>query len=111
MGCCDKTKSTVRRVAKKAANIVKGNIRAMRAVKYEFTDDRVRECQNCEQNYWIGRSLWCRLCKCYIPAKARVEDEQCPLGKWDRKGTDNGNENVGLRQRRRRLAGGGELVG
>ena len=28
------------------------------------------------------RNLFCRLCKCFVPAKARVADEKCPLGKW-----------------------------
>ena len=28
------------------------------------------------------RNLFCRLCKCFIPAKARVEKEKCPLDKW-----------------------------
>ncbi len=28
--------------------------------------------------------LFCRLCKCFIPGKARVEDMKCPLGKWQR---------------------------
>jgi len=29
------------------------------------------------------RNLFCRLCKCYVPAKARVENEKCPLGRWE----------------------------
>lgn len=86
MGCCDKNK--IIRTLRKAGNIIKGNVRALRGVKYEWTDDRIRICQKCEKNYWIGKSLWCSLCKCLIPAKARVEDEQCPLGKWDRKDTE-----------------------
>ena len=28
------------------------------------------------------KRLYCRLCKCYIPAKAPVEDERCLKGKW-----------------------------
>ena len=71
MGCCPKSK-----------HIVQGFVRVARGVKYEFTDDRVRACQKCEKNYWIARSLWCSICKCFIPAKARVKDEKCPLGKW-----------------------------
>ena len=73
---------------KKAKNIVQGF--ATLAVdkitgvdKYEFTDVRVRICQNCDSNYWIGNSLWCSKCKCYIPAKARVPDEKCHLRKWE----------------------------
>jgi hypothetical protein len=66
----------------KAKNIVLGNVRLLRGEKYEFTDDRVRTCQHCESNYWIARSLWCKICKCFVPAKARVKEENCPLGKW-----------------------------
>ena len=32
------------------------------------------------------RRIFCRHCKCYLPAKARLEDQTCPLGKWDFKG-------------------------
>jgi hypothetical protein len=28
------------------------------------------------------RNLFCRICKCLIEAKARADDETCPLGKW-----------------------------
>lgn len=31
-----------------------------------------------------GRSLFCRLCKCWIPAKAYSKDEQCPKDKWSK---------------------------
>jgi len=78
MGCCDKT----RRFGTKIAHIVQGNARWALGIKYEFTDDRVRICQRCEDNYWIGRSLWCSICKCHVPAKARIKEENCPLGKW-----------------------------
>ena len=30
------------------------------------------------------RRLYCRICKCFIPGKARVENENCPLGKWEK---------------------------
>ena len=80
MSCCDKK-------IKKAVNIVRGNINVIRGKKYEFTDGRVRICQKCEKNYWVGRTLWCSICKCFIPAKARVKEEKCPLDKWE---SDNG---------------------
>lgn len=28
------------------------------------------------------RNIFCQICKCFIPAKARVKDEKCPLKKW-----------------------------
>lgn len=76
MACCGKIK-----------NIAKGYTRLATDTvgiteKYEFTDDRVRICQKCDKNYWVGKTLWCSICKCFIPAKARVKDEKCKLGKW-----------------------------
>ena len=74
---------------KKAKNIVKGFTtlavdKVLRVNKYEFTDSRVRVCQKCDDKYMIFRRLMCKHCKCYIPAKARVPDEKCPLGKWSK---------------------------
>lgn len=30
-----------------------------------------------------GRSLFCRECKCWIPAKAYSKDSRCPKDKWN----------------------------
>ncbi len=76
MGCCGGTTKKVRQIATGYANLAMG-------VKYEFTDDRVRACQKCEFNYWLGRKLFCSICKCFIPAKARVKENTCPRGKWE----------------------------
>jgi len=79
MGCCGKT-------IRKAKNIVRGNVALMMGMKYEFTDGRIGICQQCAKDktggYWIGKTLWCSICKCYIPAKTRVKEEKCPKGKW-----------------------------
>ena len=80
MTCCGKAK----RVINKAGNIVKGYTALATGKKYEFTDGRIRVCRKCEDNYWIGRVIFCSICKCPIPAKARVENEKCPKGKWDK---------------------------
>jgi hypothetical protein len=66
----------------KAKNIVKGFTALATGKKYEFTDGRIRVCRTCEDNYWIARVLFCSICKCNIPAKARVESEKCPKDKW-----------------------------
>lgn len=29
-----------------------------------------------------GTGMYCRMCKCYLPAKARVKDMKCPMGRW-----------------------------
>lgn len=91
MSCCDK-KTTVARTAK---HIVQGYAALLWGKKYEFTDGRIRICQRCTDNYWIGRSLWCSICKCFIPAKARVEAEECPKGLWPERKSPQ-NENISL---------------
>lgn len=78
MGCCDK----IINIAKKPINIARGGMAAVFNMKYEFTDGRIRTCQKCDKANWMGRQLFCSICKCWIPAKARVEDEKCPLNKW-----------------------------
>ena len=30
------------------------------------------------------RTIYCRICKCKVPAKARVEDEKCPKDYWSK---------------------------
>ena len=75
MGCCGKAKTKVK-------NIIEGYTNLARKRKCPDTDRRVRICQKCEKNYWIKKMLWCSICKCYIPAKARVENEKCPIEKW-----------------------------
>jgi len=78
MSCCGKAKKAI-----KIGNaIVKGYTALAVGKKYEFTDGRIRICRKCPENYWIKKTLWCSICKCYIPAKARVKDEKCPLNKW-----------------------------
>jgi len=78
--CCGKAK----KIISKAGAIAKGYTALATGKKYEFTDGRIRTCRKCEDNYWIKKALWCSLCKCYIPAKARVETEKCPKDKWDK---------------------------
>ena len=79
MGCCGKK---VKDLAGKAKSIAVGYTNLARGVKYEFTDDRIRACQRCSRNKWRGKTLWCQECGCYVPAKARVKEEKCPLGLW-----------------------------
>ncbi len=31
-----------------------------------------------------GNNLYCTICKCFIPGKARIDDEKCPLDKWEK---------------------------
>ncbi len=85
MGCCGKIKTGLG----KAKNIAHGlgsyvieKTTNRKIAKYEFTDDRIRTCQQCDFRKWIGRTLWCSICDCFVPGKARVESEKCPKNKW-----------------------------
>ncbi len=75
MGCCGKAIKTAKQITEGYSNLIKGK-------RFEFTNERVKICRTCEFNYWIKRTLWCSICKCFIPAKARVKENTCPKKKW-----------------------------
>jgi len=75
MGCCGK-------IVKITGHVIEGYGNFVRGKRFEFTNERIKTCQKCEFNYWVKRTLWCSICKCYIPAKARVEENTCPKKKW-----------------------------
>jgi len=79
MGCCDKT----RRLLAKGGQIGLTYADWARGRKCAATHDRVRVCQKCDRRHWIGSSLWCKECWCFIPVKARRAENRCPLGRWD----------------------------
>lgn len=35
-----------------------------------------------KQEYEKGRSLFCRICKCWVAGKSYSKDEKCPKNKW-----------------------------
>ena len=78
MGCCGKIKN----IAKGYTGHVIEKTTGKQVMKYAYTDDRVRVCQKCDKNYWIKKTLWCSICKCFVPGKARIDNEKCPLDKW-----------------------------
>ena len=75
MGCCGKTVEKVKHIATGFAKLALDIDRDM-ALK------RIRICKDCDKIHWLGRTLWCSICKCFIPAKARVKNEKCPKGRW-----------------------------
>ena len=78
MTCCGKTK----KIINTGVNIAQSYTALIAGKKCKGADARVRVCRTCEFNYWIGKSLWCRLCKCYMPAKAAKLENECPKDKW-----------------------------
>lgn len=45
-------------------------------------DDLTRLPDLPKEEYSEGRKLFCRKCKCFLPAKTMAENEHCPIGKW-----------------------------
>lgn len=43
-------------------------------------EDRFAICKNCDQ-FWDAVKV-CKVCKCYMPAKTKLQDSRCPLRKW-----------------------------
>ena len=37
------------------------------------------------------KQQFCSVCKCWLPAKMRVKDKQCPVGRWPQKADEAGN--------------------
>lgn len=44
----------------------------------EVIERRIKTCEGC--NHFTGQR--CRSCGCFVPAKAALAAESCPLGKW-----------------------------
>jgi len=79
MACCGKN------TVQTGKNIVKGFSALAVGKKYEFTDGRLRVCRTCDKGYFKKQKylrLFCSECNCFIPAKARAKDAECPLDKW-----------------------------
>lgn len=86
MGCYRKT---ITKTKRKAAGHVDS-----RDEKYEFTDGRIRKCQQCGWNFWIKKNLFCRLRLrrvgrilwpdplAFVPNIARKEAEHCFMREW-----------------------------
>lgn len=71
MGCCGKVKNIITGYKNLALN--KNEAEAKR---------RIAICYECDKRRYLGRTMWCSVCKCYIPAAVRAEDKHCELGKW-----------------------------
>lgn len=87
MGCCGKTVKTAKHIAIGYANLVVGK-------KYEFTDGRIRACRKCDDNFWIGRNLFCLLRlrrfgrtlwadpNAFVPTFAADKKNECLKDRW-----------------------------
>ncbi len=41
---------------------------------------RLKECLKCEE--YLSLTHQCKKCLCFLPLKARLKGQSCPLGKW-----------------------------
>lgn len=59
----------VRKMLKKHINVPKAVVRA-----------RLDICESCDE--FNGSTKICGICKCFMPAKVRLNLQACPKGKW-----------------------------
>jgi len=78
-GCCA-------RGVRKIKNIVIGWLFLLLRFNNQEIQNRITICRRCEKKLWPFNFCW--ICGCYIPAKARVFRERCPLGKWENEDRD-----------------------
>jgi hypothetical protein len=63
---------------KKLFNILKGWYKFLFAKRSQMAKDRLIICFSCKARFGI----MCGMCGCELHAKAEIEEEECPLGKW-----------------------------
>ena len=42
--------------------------------------ERIKICEQCDK--YLKAAKICRVCKCFMPAKTRIKQAKCPIGKW-----------------------------
>ena len=42
---------------------------------------RLKVCDNCPH---LNKFKVCKICKCFMPLKARIKRAECPLKKWEK---------------------------
>ncbi len=89
MTCCGKkfkkAANTGLHIAVAYTGLVVEKITGKERPKYKHTDARLAICRDCEFAWWRKnkKSLWCKLCLCFMPEKARIEKMKCPKGFWE----------------------------
>jgi hypothetical protein len=101
VSCCGKIKKGVKVTRQIAEGYTKDVVSKMTGYKHPAWAQRVKKCHGCAEQTWLdtrlpnilkelpkqdpspqNRHLFCRICRCYMPAKTKVKDAQCPLGLW-----------------------------
>lgn len=63
---------------RKCRNIVKGYWFLLWGMNDKLSRTRIIKCLECD----LLKRWFCKSCGCFIPAKSRVKDADCPLKKW-----------------------------
>ena len=61
-------------------NYIQKNHEKVLFVSEEEYKERIMTCRNCDKFREVQNE--CAACGCYLPAKARIVLDSCPLGKW-----------------------------
>lgn len=64
------------------SNIAKGFFKLAKGEELlEHQTNRLLTCMKCEHIKPPPLNI-CGICYCHLPAKVRIDNEKCPLGKW-----------------------------
>lgn len=79
MGCsnCGKTKS----LSNTFRQVINGVDHYFKDENGELFVERYKHCLTCPDA--TVHKLFCGHCKCILQAKLRLEEERCPIGKWE----------------------------
>ena len=70
----------------KLINYIQQNHEKVLVVEDETYKERIMVCRDCDKYREVQNE--CAECGCYLPAKARIILDSCPLGKWGAKEDD-----------------------
>lgn len=61
-----------------ATDLLKGKLPS--SASAELARERLKVCEQCE--YFARLTRQCRLCSCFMDAKTKILEAECPMQKW-----------------------------
>ena len=72
-----------RKMIKKISHIIKGWYYKLLGINLELVESRMSCCNECSDVICITKNTKvCKHCGCFLDAKTRIKEEECPLNKW-----------------------------
>lgn len=65
----------------------------MSTVANDVVAERIQICTSCPE---LNRLKMCKKCGCFMPVKIRLKSSSCPIGKWDKTGTEEYDKSINL---------------